>query len=192
MGKIRPPEPAFLFVGTLYSDPQIYIRAQDILEREFGDILLIGPSMPWIFSTCYREELGPSIERRFIFFKDLFDTGTLADIKLKTNKIEDSFSVGGKRRINIDPGYITLAKLVLASTKNYSHRVHLGQGIYGEVTLIYSEKEASFKPHLFTYRDYQEKDCLDMFLNVRKELNKMRPHRVRPARTEKTTSKTGP
>lgn len=132
----------------------------------------ISPPLPWNFSAHYREELGPSIKRRFIFFKDLFDTGTLADIKIKTNEIEGAFSVDGRRLVNLDPGYITLAKIVLASTKNYSHRINLGKGIYGEVTLIYVEKEGTFKPHLFTYRDYQEKSSIDMFLDARARLRK--------------------
>lgn len=178
MGKIRPPEAALLFVGALYSEPEIFLHAKDALERNLGDGLSVSPPLPWEYSACYRDELGLSIKRRFIFFKDLFDTGTLADIKIRTNEIEGSFSIGGKRRINLDPGYITLAKVVLASTKNYSHRINLGKGIYGEVTLMYAEKEGTFRSHLFTYRDYREKSCIDMFLSTRGILKKMlnRPH----------------
>jgi hypothetical protein len=101
----------------------------------------------------------------------MLDPGTIADIKLKTNEIEDAFSLNGKRRINLDPGYLTLAKIVLVSTKNYSHRIYLKKGIYGEVTLIYY-KDGTFKPHLFTYRDYQDKACTDIFLHVRELLKK--------------------
>jgi hypothetical protein len=95
----------------------------------------------------------------------VIDPETLADIKVKTNEIEDSFSVNGKRQINLDPGYLTLAKIVLASTKNYAHRVYLRKGIYGEITLFY--QDGIFKPHIFTYRDYQEKSCVDMFMRAR-------------------------
>ena len=170
MGKIRSPEAAFLFIGNLYSDPEVFGHSKEILESKFGDSLLVSPPLPWDYSPYYRDELGSPINRQFLFFKDLFDTGTLADIKTRTNEIEDSLSVDGKRRINLDPGYITLAKVVLASTKNYSHRLNLGKGIYGEVTLIYIEKEGTYKSHLFTYRDYQEQSCIDMFLNIRRLL----------------------
>jgi len=102
----------------------------------------------------------------------MLDSETIADIKLKTIEIEDLLSLNGKRRINLDPGYLTLAKIVLASTKNYSHRIHLKKGIYGEVTLIYYSKDGTFKPHLFTYRDYQDKACIDIFLHVRELLKK--------------------
>lgn len=173
MARIRPPEAALLFIGTLYSDQQVFLHSKEILERDFGQELLTTPPLPWDYSPYYRNELGSPIARQFIFFKDLFDTGTLADIKIRTTEIEDSLSTGGKRRINLDPGYLTLAKVVLASTKNYSHRLNLGKRIYGEVTLIYAEKEGSFKSHLFTYRDYQEKSCIDMFLSVRQILKKI-------------------
>jgi hypothetical protein len=176
MGKIRFPEAALLFIGALYSDPEIFVASQKILEKTFGESLLVSPPLPWDYSVHYRDELGSPIKRQFIFFKNLFDTGTLADIKISTNSIEDSFSVNGKRRVNLDPGYITLAKIVLASTKNYSHRINLGKGIYGEITLLYIEKEGTFKKHLFTYRDYQEKSCIDLFLNARGLLKKMLIH----------------
>jgi hypothetical protein len=167
VGKIRPPEAALLFTGALYSDAEIFAQTKKILENIFGDSLWVSPPLLWDYSAYYRDELGSPIKRRFIFFKDLFDTGTLADIKLRTNEIEGSLSVSGKRRINIDPGYITLAKVVLASTKNYSHRLNIGKGIYGEVTLIYHQKEGTFKPHLFTFRDYQEDTHTDIFMNAR-------------------------
>jgi len=97
----------------------------------------------------------------------------LAQIKLKTNEIEDALSSKGKRCINLDPGYLTLSKIVLASTKNYAHRIYLGKGVYGEVTLVYVYKDSTYTPHLFTYRDYQDKTCIEMFLNVRAMLKKM-------------------
>ncbi|MFA6055053.1 MAG: DUF4416 family protein [Thermodesulfovibrionales bacterium] len=173
MRKARFPERALLFMGALYSDPEIFGRTGIILGEHFGEILLISPAVPWDHSSHYRYELGPPINRRFIFFRNIFDTGTLADIKLKTNEIEDALSLDGKRRINLDPGYITLAKVVLASTKNYSHRICLGKGIYAEITLIYRHNTKTFTPHMFTYTDYQDKENIDLFLKVRNELKKI-------------------
>ena len=174
MGKIRPPEAALLFVGTLYSDPEVFLSAEKVLVANFGDVLFVSPPVNWHYSSYYRDELGSSVRRRFIFYKNLFDTGTLADTKVRTNGIEDSFSVDGKRRINLDPGYLTLAKIVLASTKNRAHRINLGKAIYGEVTLLYDGREGAFKPHFFTYLDYQEQSCIDVFLMARGILKNMR------------------
>jgi len=170
MSRVKESEPALLFVGMLYSDPAVLNHVQQTLEREFGGALLVSPSSQWDYSLHYKDELGWPLLRQFVFFKNVIDPETLADIKVKTNEIEDSFSVNGKRQINLDPGYLTLAKIVLASTKNYAHRVYLRKGIYGEITLFY--QDGIFKPHIFTYRDYQEKSCIDMFMHARKLFKK--------------------
>jgi hypothetical protein len=170
MGKIQPPEPAFLFIGTLYSRSEIFDEVKTLLENDFGEILFISPSMPWDYSSYYRNELGWPIFRRFIFFKDILDPCAIADIKLHTNSIEEMLSVNGRRSINLDPGYLSLAKVVLASTKNYAHRIYLGKGIYGEVTLMYQNN--TYNPYLFTYRDYQGKEYIDLFLRIREYLEK--------------------
>jgi hypothetical protein len=169
----RPLEPALLFIGTLYSDFTIFNSSKELLKDCFGEILYESLPVPWDYSSHYRNELGSPISRQFIFFKNMLDSDTLADIKLKTIEIEDLLSLNGKRRINLDPGYLTLAKIVLASTKNYSHRILLKKGIYGEVTLIYYSKDGSFKPHLFTYRDYQDQTFIDLFLKIRSKLKNM-------------------
>lgn len=171
MGKVRAAEPVLLFVGTLYSDAGIFDYSKEIIGKNFGDILLTSPSIKWDHSSYYKDELGWPLFRQFIFLKNLIDPGILADIKLKTNEIEDALSSKGKRCINLDPGYLTLSKIVLASTKNYAHRIYLGKGIYAEVTLIY--KDNMYAPHFFTYRDYQDKTYIDIFMNVREMLKKM-------------------
>jgi hypothetical protein len=170
MRKARHPEQALLFLGALHADLRIFDEAVRILTEQFGEIFLTSPAVPWDHSSHYREELGWPILRQFIFFSSVIDTGLLADVKLKTIEIEDSLSDGGKRRINLDPGYITLAKVVLASTKNYSHRIYLGKGIYAEVTLIYRTNEHTYTPHLFTYTDYQDNANIDLFIKARNKL----------------------
>ena len=170
MGRVRATEPALLFIGTLYSDTEIFDYSKKILEKHFGDILLVSPSMPWDYSSYYKDELGSPLFRQFIFFKTLIDPGILANIKLNTNAIEDALS-SGKRCINLDPGYLMLSKIVLASTKDYAHRIYIGKGIYAEVTLIF--KDGTYNPHLYTYRDYQDKTYIDIFMNARAILKKM-------------------
>ncbi len=170
MGKVGKPEDAILFIGMLYSDPALLNSVRQTLESEFGDPLTVSDASKWDYSEYYRDELGWPLLRTFIFFKKLIDPGSLADIKIRTNEIEESFSVGDKRRVNLDPGYLTPSKIVLASTKNYSHRVYLGKGIYGEITLHYQNR--TFRPHIFTYRDYRAKSCIDMFINVRSLLKR--------------------
>ena len=111
------------------------------MQDKFGNILFQSNIQPWEYSEHYNKELGNQIYRNFIFFDEIIDPSALADIKLLTNDIEAIYSQDGKRRINLDPGYITLAKVVLASTKNYSHRIYLGKGIYAELALIYKNNQ---------------------------------------------------
>jgi hypothetical protein len=171
MGTVKPPELALLFVSTLYRDVDVFEPSEEILENNFGDTLYISHPLHWDYSSYYKDEIGEPLFRQIIFFKNIVDPGLLADIKLKTNEIESAFSSEGKRLINLDPGYLTLAKVVLASTKNYAHRLYLGKGIYGEITLIY--KDETYSPHIFTYRDYQDKSHIDIFMNAREMLKKM-------------------
>src|SRR4030066_1396828 len=171
MGKVRPAEPVLLFMGTLYSDAGIFNYSKEIIEKNFGDILLMSPSIKWDHSSYYKDELGWPLFRQFIFFKNLIDPGMLAQIKLKTNEIEDALSSKGKRCINIDPGYITLSKIVLASTKNYSHRIYLGKGIYAELALLYKNHQFIAMP--YTYNDYKDQTYLVMFMKVRNLLKRI-------------------
>jgi hypothetical protein len=171
MGRVKATEPVLLFVGTLYSDAEIFKRSKEILRKDFGDILYESPSTAWGYSSYYKDELGWPLFRQFIFFKNLIDPGILSDTKLKTNDIEDRLSSKGKRRINLDPGYLTLSKIVLASTKNYAHRIYLAKGIYGEVSLLF--KDGVYNSYLYTYRDYKDKTSIDIFMNARALLKKM-------------------
>jgi len=166
-----PLESALLFVSTLYRSVDVFDQSKEILEKNFGDILFESTSFTWDYSSYYKDEIGWPLFRQIIFFKNLIDPVLLVDIKLKTNEIESVFSFEGKRRINLDPGYLTLSKVVLASTKNYAHRIYLGKGIYGEITLIF--KEGTYIPYIFTYRDYQDKSHIDIFLKARALLKKI-------------------
>jgi hypothetical protein len=127
--------------------------------------------MSWDYSKYYHDEIGYPLLRQFHFFTTLINPARLADIKLKTNDIEALLSLEGKRRINLDPGYLTLSHIVLASTKEYSHRVYLGKGIFGEVTLVF--KGGTYNPHMFSYRDYQDESHIKIFMHARAMYKKM-------------------
>ncbi|MBF0473638.1 MAG: DUF4416 family protein [Nitrospirae bacterium] len=165
MGIPKHPERGLLFSGLLYSDTFVYSQTIPVLKDMFGEIYYESPALSWSHSNFYKEELGLPILRRFIFFDGIYDPSRLADSKLIANNIEQQFSIDGKRRINIDPGYMTLAKVVLASTKNYSHRIYLDKGIFAELTLI--NIKGKFQPLLFTYPDFKETPTLDIFHHVR-------------------------
>ena len=110
--------------------------------------------------------MGQGLLRRFVAFETLVSQDLLADIKHKTIEMENKWAVSGKRRINVDPGMLTAERLVLATTKNYTHRIYLGKGIFADLTLIYHR--GGFKPLDWTYPDYKTQWSLDFWKEARK------------------------
>ncbi|MBF0520845.1 MAG: DUF4416 family protein [Nitrospirae bacterium] len=155
-----------MFAGLLYAHNTYLEQAEELLTAEFGQISIESDETLWDHSVYYANELGSPIKRRFVFFDNLISTGLIAETKLKTIAIEKALSVDSSRKINIDPGYLTLAKVVLPTTKNRAHRIYLKNGIYAETTLIYLRD--NFKPYLFTYTDFTKCETLKLLNKVRK------------------------
>lgn len=165
MGEIRKIKRVKLLVGLLTAHLTLLDTVREKLEEEWGPVDEMSELMDFNYTQYYEEEMGKNLKRRFMSFTNLVDPGFLPEAKLFTNALEDELAVKGRRRVNIDPGYITPAKLILTTTKDYSHRLYLGRGIYGEVTLIYSG--GSFKPLPWTYPDYRSEACGKYFSRVR-------------------------
>ncbi|MEK7825880.1 MAG: DUF4416 family protein [Nitrospirota bacterium] len=172
MGPIRMPDPVFLFAGMIAQSKEIFNLAQSELKKSFGEVSYQSPVYPWDRSGYYEEEIGRDLKRRFLFFAESVMPDRLADIKIETNRIERLFlnktGRNGKRTINIDPGYMNMAKVVLATTKDFSHRVYLRDGIYAEVTLIYIDD--SYWPLPYTFPDFRSENYIGLFNSVRGEL----------------------
>ncbi len=167
MGRPRQsPDPALLFCGALFSDPGAYLKARGGLVKNFGPVFMETESYKW-HSSYYEEELGSPVLRSFIFFEDLISPEDIADIKLLTNGMEEELAENGRRTVNLDPGYIALSKIVLASTKEYGHRIYLKKGVYAEVTMLYSRSANDFRPHEYTYRDFSDGKNREAFLAAR-------------------------
>lgn len=158
-------EKVLLFSGVLSSIgfPE-EIRGD--LEREFGEISYISPSFPFTFTDYYDEEMGTPIERFFICFSTLITPDILADVKSFTNRIEEKYAVDGKRKINLDPGTMSVGNVVLATTKNRAHRIAIGKNLFAEVTLIYHHK--GFESFSWTYADYRSPEIQTVLLEMRK------------------------
>jgi len=166
MGKIREPLPVKLLMPMFSGVPQLFEAAEAALVGHFGPVDYRSSCLPFAHTTYYEREFGSNLERRFLSFERLIDPGRLAETKLLTNALEEQLGEPGRRGINLDPGYIAEAKLVLATTKNYDHRVYIGRGIYAEVTLVYREKD--FRPCPWTYPDYRSEEYLEVFRAVRR------------------------
>jgi len=155
-----------LFFGFISNDKNLFLKTEQILARKFGLIDYSSEILPFNYTDYYNQELGENLQRKFISTARLIRPESLADIKIFTNKIETKFSAQNKRRINIDPGYLSNGKLVLATTKDYSHRVYLKRGILAKVELFY--QNGSFQPWQWTYPDYKTKDYIEIFNNLYK------------------------
>ena len=171
MGLIRSPIPVKLFIGMLSPDPSLFDACAEIISKEYGPVDRQSGVLPWSNAEYYREEMGLGIVRKFLFLKPLRNPEELPDMKLFTDRIEKTFTVRTedvpRRRINLDPGYVTEAKVVLATAKDFSHRIYIGKGIYAEVTLRYSVNDRSFMPCDHTYPDYRTEAYRAMFNEAR-------------------------
>jgi len=165
MGKIAPTKPVKLIVGFIFKDKQAFNKARLILTRRFGRIDFESNPVLFSLTDYYQEEFGDGLSRVFISFNKLIKPRQLPGIKILTNKIEKKLSQAGKRLVNIDPGYLDLPKLVLASTKDYVHRIYLDKGIYAETTLCYQGK--SFQGWQWTYPDFRTNEYINIFNHIR-------------------------
>jgi len=148
-------------------DPALFGKAALHLVKIYGPVDFTSDTVPFDKTSYYEKEMGRNLQRRFISFKRLILLDKLILIKRQTNKLEFILSQNRQRRaINLDPGYLEYGKLVLATTKDHQHRLYLGQGIFGEVTLRYTN--GSFTPWEWTYPDYATQEYINIFNHIRK------------------------
>lgn len=141
-----------LIIGILTSTAHVMPEMQKTLESVFGTSDYFSEPLNFDYTHYYDREMGTPIQRFFLAFEKLIDPERLADIKIETNSIEQKYFDKGKRRFNLDPGLLSLDKLVLASTKDNGRRIPLRNGIYAEITLIYIQQE--FRSLEWTYPDF--------------------------------------
>ena len=167
MGQVKIPKKVRLFCALCYTDPIIRDRAIEILENDRGTIIETSQPFDFDYTNYYSAEMGENLKKEFLVFGQLIDPVFITGIKLRTNAIEEELSLNGKRRVNIDPGYLEAAKIVLATTKNFSHRIYIGNGIYGDVQLYY--RDGHYNTNEWTYPDYKTVDTITFFDRIRKE-----------------------
>jgi hypothetical protein len=150
------------------SHPKLVNEIESRLSELYGPIDHRSDVLPFDFTDYYKAEMGDVIDRVFFSFERLIEADRLPEIKRQTNRMESEMTPlfeTAKRPVNVDPGYIEQAKVVLASTKNFYHRIHLAGGIFAEVTMHFKNNTYQFFP--WTYPDYQSKDYQEFFLKMR-------------------------
>jgi len=168
MGAIGTANRVKLFCGIISADDDTTKKALSELEKRFGKADIQSAVIPFDFTEYYNPEMGQGLKRFWISFEKLIFADELSAIKVFTNSVEDGFATDAKRRINIDPGYLNPANVILASTKDFSHRIYLSKGIYGEVTLIYKKEDFTKLP--WSYPDYTSPSAKEFLLKARTKL----------------------
>jgi len=167
VAEIRKVEPVKLICAVCFS-PEIKLRdIEQNLEKIFGKIENRSEVFDFSFTDYYAEEMGKNLKKVFFSFTNTIMPGELANLKIKSNEIEKEFLIEGKRKVNIDPGYLSGSKLVVASAKNFAHRIYIGKGIYGDLQLQYRHER--FWPHEWTFPDYKSEIVISFLEKVRKD-----------------------
>ena len=165
MSKPQPPKPAKPIVGFFLQERDLAAEIVQALQAQLGPVDMVSPWLNFDFTTYYEKEMGASLSRRLVVFKTLMEQDQLPSIKRMTNDIEARYLQKGKRRVNIDPGYLLPERLVLATGKNFTHRIYIGQQIYADLTLIY--QKGAFRTLPWTYPDYADRCLIDFLTLVR-------------------------
>jgi hypothetical protein len=164
----RPPGPAKLVIGLITKEKKLFKEAACDLTESFGQVEMVSSWLPFNYTDYYESEMGVPLFRRVLAFKHLVEQTALPEIKTVTNSLEEKYSKDNKRQLNIDPGYLLLERFVLATGKNYSHRIYIGKKIYADLTLIFQKGDFQALP--WTYPDYADRDLLDFLGKVRNKL----------------------
>ncbi|HEW79319.1 MAG TPA: DUF4416 family protein [Phycisphaerales bacterium] len=172
MWNLKEPESVKLIIGILAAERQCLHAAAEALTAEFGRADFVSDVWPFIQTDYYKNETGENILRQLVSIEQLIGPGELAEIKHKTNKLEQKLAAQSTldltRPVNLDPGIIEPSKLVLATTKNFSHRIYIGKKMYAEVTLIFDK--GRWRTLEYTYPDYRQQCYFDFFDKVRTRL----------------------
>ena len=166
MSRPEPPQPVKLIVSVFTGESRIVDRVMESLTVTFGPIDFLSQALPFSFTDYYEKEIGSDLFRHLASFKNLISPERLPSIKLYTNDLEDTcLRQDGTRRVNIDPGYVSLCHLILATCKPFSHRPYLGEGVYADMTLMY--QRGGFRPLAWTFPDYASAEMTGLLNNIR-------------------------
>jgi hypothetical protein len=167
MSVTHPPQKVKLVMGFIFSDEKELAATLETADQQYGPLDFFSERLPFDFTSYYEPEMGKSLWRRVASFQPLIDPEQLAEIKLWTNQLETLHTDEQRgRKVNIDPGYLAASRFILATGKDYSHRVYLRQGIYADLTLLFEDR--AFKPLPWTYPDYASEPLVSLLSLLRK------------------------
>ncbi|MBU8933798.1 MAG: DUF4416 family protein [candidate division Zixibacteria bacterium] len=173
MARIQKPPPGRLVVSIIYSSLDALADSLRVIERKFSRVECETIEIPCSTQDRYREEMGDNLQRRIFSFEQPVPVDSLPEIKANCHKIEPMFSDCVRdfhfRTVNIDPGILTPDKLVMASHREYNHRLYLGNGVFGQIELIHSQGQFMRLP--WTNPDFCHSEAMDLFNRVRESFD---------------------
>lgn len=189
MGTPLPHAPTLLFAAVFSRHVAALDWVWGRIEENWGAIALASQRIPIVETNYYNRLMGEGLLKQLLAIDGDFDPSRLADIKLESNRWESEFAEAHdfpeERPLNIDPGYVTPMKVVLASTKDRAHRIYLRDGIYAEECLYFHAHAWQGRP--WTYPDYLRADYHAFLLKVRDRLVR-RLSTMRPNESQKGTN----
>jgi len=159
-----------LIIGAIYADPQWLIKAKSAMQRQGWEIKYQSQEFPFDQTDYYSTEMGEGLKRCFLSMKGLQSPEFSADWKLKTVEIEQQLSNKGKRRINLDTGYLDLSRVVLLSGKEGSHKIYLRNDVWADLVLL--KEKGGYRNFTWTFPDIRTGRYDDFFLQLRAEFKK--------------------
>jgi Domain of unknown function (DUF4416) len=173
-------QPVKLIIGFLYCERNAYRLALEQVRAVWGESDYQSQEYFFDLTDYYESEMGKPIFRSFNSYSRLIDPGKLAETKLMTNKLEDELGEAGKRRVNLDPGYLDYDKLVLASAKYNYQKVYLHDGIYADITMFY--RKGRYIAADWAFPDFKdglyENDFLQMRHQYKQQVKELLKSRV--------------
>ncbi len=163
--KLRPPAPAKFIVAATYRDERLLTAALKGVCERYGEVEHRSSDFVFDHTRYYEKEMGTDLRKQFFSFTQTREPEELVEFKLLTMALESEFAQEGRRRVNLDPAYLELAKLVVATSKNFSHRIYIGKGVYGDVQLQF--RDGRFVPNEWTYGDYRSPLVINFLETVR-------------------------
>ena len=173
MGEPTPHSSALLLLAAFGRCEAATAWARQKAVEAWGPVALESPTFDFDQTDYYEPTMGPGLKKTFFVFEQPFDPADTAEVKLASNRWEAEYAAAAEqaepRPLNLDPGYLTLGKLVLASTKDHAHRIYLARGIYAEVTLHFSHGD--WQPGKWTFADYRRAEYHEFFSRCRQMLH---------------------
>jgi len=157
-----------LVCGVIYKEEALYEEVRRRLIGEWGPVDMESPAFAFDLTDYYQPEMGTALQRKFMSFSRLVAPEILPQVKFRTIELEEAVrreTGAAGRPVNIDPGYLTASALVMATAKDFSHRIPLERGIYAHLEFLFTK--TGVKTLDWTYPDYRRGPCQEFFRTVR-------------------------